>query len=159
MTLRVGIGADTHRLVAGRKLVLGGVEIPNEKGLLGHSDADCLVHAVMDALLGAMGEGDIGYHFPNLDEQYKDASSLTMLAEVGAMMARQRYELVNLDSVVMMERPKLSPHREQMRINIAGALGVSPDQVYVKATTTEGLDAVGRGEGATAYAVVLLERT
>jgi 2-C-methyl-D-erythritol 2,4-cyclodiphosphate synthase len=158
MTLRVGIGADTHRLVAGRKLILGGVEIPFKKGLLGHSDADVLVHAIMDAMLGAMGEGDIGYYFPNLDEQYKDASSLTMLSEVGAMMARQRYELLNLDSVLMAEKPKIFPYRQQMTTNIAEAIGVSPEQVHVKATTTEGLGAIGRGEGVTAYAVVMLQR-
>ena len=156
--MRIGLGVDTHRMVEGRGLILGGVDIPFERGLLGHSDADCLIHAIMDALLGAMGEGDIGHHFPDIDERYRDASSLEMLEEVGAMMARKRYALVNLDAVVMMERPKIAPYREEMRCNLASALGVDIDQVHLKATTTEGLDAVGSGDGVTAHAVALLER-
>lgn len=159
MTLRIGLGVDTHPLVEGRRLVLGGVEIPFERGLIGHSDADCLVHAVMDAILGALGEGDIGEYFPDLDERYRDASSIGMLMEVGSMIARQRYSLVNVDAVILAERPRLAVYRDQMCANIAGALAVEADQVHVKATTTEGLDAVGRGEGITCHAVVLLERS
>lgn len=147
-----------HRFTKGRPLILGGVDIPHPMGLFGHSDADCLVHAIMDALLGAMGEGDIGAHFPDLDERYRGASSLEMLEEVGAIMARKRFSLVNLDAVVMIEEPKLAPYRDEMRQHIANALGVNVDQVHVKATTTEELDAVGRGEGVMAHAVALLER-
>lgn len=159
MTLRIGLGVDMHRFVEGRPLILGGVRIPHDKGLAGHSDADCLTHAVMDALLGAMGQGDIGHHFPDLDSQWEGASSLRMLEEVGAMMARQRYVLLNVDSVVVMQRPKLAPYRDEMRQGLAGALGVGPGQVHVKATTTEGLDAAGREEGVMAHAVALLDRT
>lgn len=158
VTMRVGLGVDMHRFVQGRPLILGGVDIPHPLGLLGHSDADCLVHAVMDAILGAMGEGDIGAHFPDLDERYRGASSLEMLEEVGAMMARKRFSLVNLDAVVMIERPKMAPYRDEMRQHMANALGVDVAQVHVKATTTEELDAVGRGEGVMAHAVALLER-
>jgi 2-C-methyl-D-erythritol 2,4-cyclodiphosphate synthase len=156
--MRIGLGVDMHRFAEGRPLILGGVDIPHPLGLLGHSDADCLVHAVMDALLGAMGEGDIGAHFPDLDERYRGASSLEMLEEVGAIMARKRFSLVNLDAVVMIERPKLAPYRDEMRQHMANALGVDVEQVHLKATTTEELDAVGRGEGVMAHAVALLER-
>lgn len=158
MTFRIGLGVDMHRFEKGRRFILGGVDIPFEKGLLGHSDADCLVHAIMDALLGAMGEGDIGLHFPNLDEQYRDASSLEMLEEVGAMMARKRYELVNLDVVVMLQEPKISRYRDEMQVNVAQALGADAGQIHVKSTTTEGLDSVGEGAGCMAQAVALLSR-
>lgn len=158
MAFRIGLGVDMHRFAQGRPLILGGVDIPHPLGLLGHSDADCLVHAVMDAILGAMGEGDIGAHFPDLDERFRGASSLEMLEEVGGMMARTRFSLVNVDAVVMIERPKLAPYREEMRQHMANALGVDVEQVHVKATTTEELDAVGRGEGVMVHAVALLER-
>lgn len=159
MTLRIGLGVDMHRFVEDRPLILGGVEVPHERGLAGHSDADCLTHAVMDAVLGAMGAGDIGEHFPDLDSRYAGASSLGMLEEVGAMMARQRYVLLNVDAVVVLERPKLAPYRSEMRQHLANALGVDLGQVHVKATTTEGLDAAGREEGVMAHAVALLERS
>lgn len=158
MTLRIGLGVDMHPFADGRPFVLGGVSLPSERGLMGHSDADVLTHAIMDALLGAMGEGDIGEHFPDLDSRWMGASSLLMLEEVGAMMARQRYSVVNLDTVVLLEEPKIAPYRAEMAANIARALGVAVGQVHVKATTMEGLDAVGRKEGVMAHAVALLER-
>jgi 2-C-methyl-D-erythritol 2,4-cyclodiphosphate synthase len=151
-----GIGYDSHRLAAGRRLILGGVEIPGEMGLDGHSDADVLTHAIVDALLGAAGLGDIGQHFPDSDERYRDADSLELLAGVLALVFAQGLELVNVDSTVVMERPKLAPHREAIRGSLAAALGVAPARVNVKASTGEGIGFVGRGEGVAALAVVSL---
>lgn len=155
---RIGLGYDVHALVEGRKLMLGGVEIPYEKGLDGHSDADVLVHAIMDALVGAMRAGDIGKLFPDTDPAYKDADSIKLLAHVGRLVREQGFTIEDIDSVVMLQEPKLSPYREQMRENIACALGISVECVGVKATTTEHLGYEGRGEGASAQAVALLSK-
>lgn len=157
--LRIGQGYDVHRLVEGRKLILGGVEIPCEKGLLGHSDADVLTHAVMDALLGALALGDIGKHFPDNDPAYEGANSITLLKKVGEMLRERGWQAVNIDSTVAAQAPKLSPHIPSMRRNIAGALGIPEDRVSVKATTEEGLGITGKGEGMTASAIVLVEQT
>jgi 2-C-methyl-D-erythritol 2,4-cyclodiphosphate synthase len=157
MSYRVGIGYDAHRLVPGRRLVLGGVDIPHEAGLLGHSDADVLSHAIGDALLGALGEGDLGRHFPPGDPRWKDASSLELLRRIMDIVRGRGARVVNVDAALVLEAPKVSPHVPAMRRALAGALEVADTQVSVKATTNEGMDAVGRGEGAAAHAVVLLE--
>ena len=154
--MRIGQGYDVHCLVEGRKLILGGVEIPYEKGLLGHSDADVLLHAVMDALLGAAALGDIGQHFPDSVERYKGISSVELLKEVGKILQENGYLIENIDSTVIAQRPKLLPYRPQMAKNIADALGIEPDQVSVKATTEEGLGFTGTGEGISAQAIALL---
>jgi 2-C-methyl-D-erythritol 2,4-cyclodiphosphate synthase len=151
-----GIGYDSHRLAPGRKLILGGVEIPGELGLDGHSDADVLTHAVIDALLGAAGLGDIGEHFPDSDERYRDADSIELLETVLPRVLVQGLEMVNVDSTVVMERPKLAPHRESIRERLAKALGLAPGRVNVKASTGEGIGFVGRGEGVAALAIVSL---
>ncbi len=156
--LRIGHGYDVHCLTEGRELVLGGVKVPFEKGLDGHSDADVLLHAVMDALLGAAALGDIGKLFPNTDEAYRGASSLMLLGEVARRIAATGYAVVNIDATVLAQRPKLAPYRERMRENIAHALDMDVSCVSVKATTEEGLGFTGRGEGIAAHAVVLLER-
>ena len=144
--MRIGQGYDVHRLVEGRKLIIGGVDIPYEKGLLGHSDADVLLHAVMDALLGAAALGDIGQHFPDSDERYKGISSIALLKEVGKILQENGYMIENIDSTVIAQRPKLLPYRPQMAENIAAALGIEKEQVSVKATTEEGLGFTGTGE-------------
>jgi len=154
---RVGSGLDYHRLVRGRRLVLGGIEIPFDRGLEGHSDADALVHAICDALLGAAGFGDIGSHFSDRDPAHKDRPSLEFLVEIRSMLARAGWRVGNVDATVLAERPRLAPYRERMREAIAGALDVPAAAVNVKATTTEGMNAEGRGEGISAQAVVLLE--
>jgi 2-C-methyl-D-erythritol 2,4-cyclodiphosphate synthase len=151
-----GIGYDSHRLAPGRRLVIGGVQIAGDVGLDGHSDADVLTHAIIDALLGAAGLGDIGQHFPDSDERYRDADSLELLASVLPEVFAQGLELINVDSTVVMERPKLAPHREAIRERLALALGISPARVNVKASTGEGIGFVGRGEGVAALAVVSL---
>lgn len=156
--MRIGMGYDVHRLTQGRKLILGGVEIPYEKGLLGHSDADVLLHAVMDALLGAAALGDIGKHFPDKDPKYEGISSLVLLKETGELLKERAYFIGNIDATVIAQRPKLAPYREQMRRNIAETLGIDVDQVSVKATTEEGLGFTGSGEGIAAQAVCLLEK-
>ena len=154
--MRIGQGYDVHRLVEGRKLIIGGVYIPYEKGLLGHSDADVLLHAVMDALLGAAALGDIGQHFPDSDERYKGISSIALLKEVGKILQVNGYMIENIDSTVIAQRPKLLPYRPQMAENIAAALGIEKEQVSVKATTEEGLGFTGTGEGISAQAIALL---
>ena len=154
--MRIGQGYDVHRLVEGRRLIIGGVDIPYEKGLLGHSDADVLLHAVMDALLGAAALGDIGQHFPDSDERYKGISSITLLKEVGKILQENGYMIENIDSTVIAQRPKLLPYRPQMAENIAAALGIEKEQVSVKATTEEGLGFTGTGEGISAQAIALL---
>jgi 2-C-methyl-D-erythritol 2,4-cyclodiphosphate synthase len=155
--IRVGTGFDVHRLVEGRKLILGGVQIPYEKGLLGHSDADVLLHAIADALLGAAGLPDIGHFFPPDDPAYKDADSLKLLAEARRAVASAGFpQIINIDSVIMAERPKLLGHIPQMKIRIAEVLGITPDQVGIKATTTEKLGFVGREEGIAATAICLI---
>ena len=151
--MRTGIGFDTHRLVEGRKLVLGGVEIAHTLGLLGHSDADVLAHAIMDALLGAIADGDIGQHFPDTDAKWKDADSLKLLEAVAGRVRAQGWEVVNVDATVLAERPKLMPHIPAMRERLAQAMGVEVGAVSVKATTVEGLGAIGRQEGISAMAV------
>ncbi len=156
--MRVGIGYDYHRLETGRKLVLGGVEIPFGKGLAGHSDGDVLTHAICDALLGAAGLGDLGQHFPDTDPKWKDASSLDLLARVVKMVGEKGLRVAQVDSVVIAEAPKLAPHCARMRETLARALGLDPAEVNVKAKTTEGLEAVGRGEAMAAQAVVLVDR-
>jgi len=152
----IGHGYDCHVFADGRRLVIGGVEIPHDRGLLGHSDADVLTHAVMDALLGAAGLGDIGQHFPDTDERWRDADSIVLLREVVARLAAAGLAPVNVDATVVLERPKLAPHREAMRASLAEALGLPAARVNVKATTAEGMGPIGRGEGAEAHAVALL---
>jgi 2-C-methyl-D-erythritol 2,4-cyclodiphosphate synthase len=151
-----GIGYDSHRLAEGRRLILGGVEILAERGLDGHSDADVLTHALIDALLGAAGLGDIGEHFPDGDERYRDADSIELLASVLPLVFAQGLALVNVDATVVMERPKLSPYREAIRESLASALGLAIQRVNVKASTGEGIGFVGRGEGVAALAIVSL---
>ena len=160
MQLRIGNGYDIHRLVPGRPLILGGValEHPDGLGLDGHSDADVLVHALMDALLGALSLGDIGLHFPPEDPRWKGADSLVLLEQVVALVQKRGWQVVNLDTVVVAERPRLKPHIEAMRSNIAGRLGIEADRVGVKATTNEGLGPTGREEGIACHAVALLHQ-
>lgn len=154
--MRIGHGYDVHRLVEERKLIMGGVEIPWEKGLLGHSDADVLLHAISDAILGAIGEGDIGRHFPDTDPAYKGADSLKLLEHVARLADSRGYCLGNLDATIIAQLPKMAPHIPRMRENIAGVLNATVGQVNVKATTEEGLGFSGTGEGIAAHAVVLL---
>ena len=155
--MRVGMGYDVHRLAEDRKMILGGVEIPYEKGLLGHSDADVLVHAIMDALLGAAALGDIGKHFPDTDPEYKGISSIRLLKHVGGLLDENRYMIENIDATVLAQRPKLRPYIDEMRRNIASACNLDLDCVSIKATTEEGLGFTGRGEGIAAHAVCLLK--
>lgn len=154
--MRVGLGYDVHRLVEGKKLIIGGVEIPFKKGLLGHSDADVLLHAIKDALLGAVALGDIGKHFPDTDESYKGADSIKLLEEVEKLLRQKGYIVNNVDATIIAEAPKMAPHIEKMRENIATALSVSAHQINVKATTTEGLGFTGRGEGIAAQAIAAI---
>jgi len=155
--MRIGIGYDVHKLTDGRKLILGGVEVPFALGLLGHSDADVLIHAIMDALLGAAGLRDIGVQFPPDDSQYKDISSLMLLKKVRNLLSQKVIDIVNIDAVVIAEQPKLSPFIDDMRGNISRTLGIYLEQVMVKVTTTDGLGFIGTGEGIAAYAVALVE--
>ena len=157
--MRFGFGYDIHRLVVNRKLILGGVEIPFIKGLLGHSDADVLCHAVADALLGAAALDDIGKHFPDTDPRFKDVSSLVLLKHVGDLLRTNQFEIVNLDSTLVLQQPKVAPYVKRMRENIAHTLGLRLDQVSVKATTGEELGFIGMGDGASAYAVVSIRAT
>ncbi len=156
--IRIGYGYDVHKLVEGRKLILGGVEIPYEKGLLGHSDADVLTHAVMDALLGALALGDIGKHFPDTDEKYKGADSIMLLKEVMKLIKEEGYTVGNIDSTVAAQAPKLKPYIMKMREVLANAMGIDVSSVSVKATTEEGMGITGKGEGITATAVCLLSK-
>jgi 2-C-methyl-D-erythritol 2,4-cyclodiphosphate synthase len=156
--MRIGHGYDVHRLVEGRKLILGGVDIPYAKGLLGHSDADVLLHAISDAILGSIAEGDIGRHFPDTDPRYKGADSLKLLSHVMKLADDKGYRVGNLDATIVAQRPKLATHIPRMRENIAVVLFAEIDRVNVKATTTEELGFAGRGEGIAAYAVALMER-
>lgn len=155
--MRVGMGYDVHRLTEGRKLILGGVDIPYDKGLLGHSDADVLVHAIMDALLGAAALGDIGKHFPDTDEQYAGISSIVLLEKVAALLEEHCFVIENIDATVIAQRPKLLPYMEEMRTKISAALGLDKDRINIKATTEEGLGFTGSGEGISAQAVCLLQ--
>ncbi|MBR4014885.1 MAG: 2-C-methyl-D-erythritol 2,4-cyclodiphosphate synthase [Anaerotignum sp.] len=156
--MRIGSGYDVHKLVENRELILGGVKIPYEKGLLGHSDADVLLHALMDALLGAAALGDIGRHFPDNDPAYQGADSQKLLSAVGGLIFEKGYCIMNVDATVIAQKPKLAPYMEQMRQNIASVLKIDVDQVNVKATTEEGLGFTGAGEGIAASAVCLLEK-
>jgi len=156
--MRIGIGYDVHALVKNRKLIMGGVQIPHEKGLLGHSDADVLVHAIMDAMLGALALGSIGDHFPDTNSEFKDADSLVLLAKVQELIKNRGYQVGNIDSVILCEKPKLAPFMLQMRQNIARVIGVAIEDIAIKATTTEKLGYVGRKEGIAAEAVVLLRK-
>ncbi|MFQ3597047.1 MAG: 2-C-methyl-D-erythritol 2,4-cyclodiphosphate synthase [Chloroherpetonaceae bacterium] len=156
--MRIGIGIDIHPLVEGRKLIIGGVDIPHDKGLDGHSDADVLLHAICDALLGALALGDIGKHFPNTNPAYKDIDSMLLLKKVGKLVEKHGYKPVNVDSMLLLEKPKIAPHILQMRKNIARALQMELDAVSVKATTSEKLGFVGKEDGAVAHAVCLVER-
>jgi 2-C-methyl-D-erythritol 2,4-cyclodiphosphate synthase len=151
--MRVGMGYDVHRLVAGRKLFLGGIEIPYDRGLEGHSDADVLIHAMADALLGAMGESDIGHFFPNKDERWRGVSSLVFLTEISRMAAERQFVVENIDATLISEEPKIGPYREAMKEAMARALNIRPDQIGIKATTNELLGFIGRGEGMAAMAV------
>jgi 2-C-methyl-D-erythritol 2,4-cyclodiphosphate synthase len=157
--MRVGVGYDVHPLVSGRRLVLGGVEIPFDKGLDGHSDADVLVHAIIDALLGATGLGDIGIHFPSSDPRYKDISSVSLLRQVVSLLRTQGWLVCNVDASVVAEQPRLTPFISQMRGNIGEALGIDAEQVGVKSTTSKGLGVLGQGEGIAVHAVALVEKT
>jgi len=154
--MRIGFGYDVHPLVAGRKLILGGVEIKHDVGLAGHSDADVLSHAIGDALLGAANLGDLGKHFPDTSAKFANVSSLLLLKEIARLLREAHYTIVNLDSTLVLEAPKIMPHADLMRANIAEALGIAPAQISIKATTSEKLGFVGRKEGATAFAVALL---
>lgn len=154
--LKIGHGYDVHRLVEGRKLILGGVNIPYDRGLDGHSDADVLLHAIMDAILGAMGLGDIGRHFPDTSEEFKGISSIILLKKVGKLMAEKNATLINIDSTIVIERPRIAPYISDMIANIAEALGVNCNIINVKATTEENLGFTGNGDGAAAHAVVLI---
>ena len=154
--MRVGMGYDVHKLTEGRKLILGGVDIPWEKGLLGHSDADVLIHAVMDALLGAAALGDIGKHFPDTDPAYKGISSVKLLVHVAGLLHEHGYEVGNIDATIIAQKPKMAPHISQMRKNMAEALGITESKINVKATTEEGLGFTGSGEGISSQAICLL---
>jgi len=155
--MRIGIGYDVHRLVEGRKLILGGVTIPFEKGLLGHSDADVLIHAVCDALLGAAGLGDIGLHFPDTDPKLKDISSLIILSKTYSFLKNKGFTVINLDSTIMAEKPKITPFRSTIQKNIARTIEIEPECVNVKATTLETLGMMGKGEGIAALCIALIE--
>lgn len=154
--MRIGMGYDVHKLVEGRELIIGGVKIPHEKGLLGHSDADVLLHAISDALLGAAALGDIGKHFPDTDPKYKGADSLVLLQEVGVLLENECYIIENIDATIIAQAPKMRPHIDTMRQNIANALSIDISQVNVKATTEEGLGFTGSGEGISSQAICLL---
>jgi 2-C-methyl-D-erythritol 2,4-cyclodiphosphate synthase len=158
-SIRFGIGYDIHRLVKGRKLILGGIKIPSEKGLLGHSDADVLLHAICDALLGAAALGDIGKHFPNTDKTYRNISSLILLKKVGDILDSNGYSVGNIDSTVILEHPKIGRYAGSMRRKIAAALGIPGSRISIKATTNEGLGALGKNEGCAAFAVAFVEDT
>ena len=158
INMRIGMGYDVHKLVEGRKLILGGVEIPNEKGLLGHSDADVLLHAIMDALLGAAALGDIGKHFPDTDPAYKGISSIRLLEHVADLLEEHQFLIENIDATIIAQRPKMRPYIDTMRENIAKALKIESDQINVKATTEEGLGFTGSGEGISSQAICMLEK-
>ena len=156
--MRIGNGYDVHKLVENRKLILGGVEIPYEKGLLGHSDADVLVHAIMDAILGALAKGDIGKLFPDTSAEFKDISSIFLLKKVNEVLKEENYAIINIDSIIVAQAPKLAPYIDEMRKNIAAALETEVENISVKATTTEKLGFEGRGEGISSYAVCLMDK-
>lgn len=156
--LRVGFGYDVHKLIKGRKLILGGVEIPYSKGLLGYSDADALLHSICDAILGALAEGDIGKHFPDTDKKYKGVSSLKLLSDVGKILKQKKAKIVNIDTTIVAEKPKLDSYSGKMRKSISKTLKISTDKISVKATTQNGLGFIGKGERIASFAIVLLEK-
>lgn len=156
--IKIGLGFDAHAFAAGRNLILGGVKIPYEKGLMGHSDADVLVHSIMDAILGALGRGDIGMHFPDSDPAYKGISSLKLLARVAKLTGEEGFTIKNLDATIILEKPKISHLYQEMKKNIASQLQIEESQINIKATTTEGMGFTGRGEGVFAQSAVLIER-
>ena len=156
--LRIGQGYDLHRLVLERDLIIGGVKIPHDKGLLGHSDADVLCHAIIDALFGAVAAGDIGRHFPDTDPAFKGADSIKLLQEAGKILTEKWFKIVNIDSTIIIQKPKMAPHTDKMRENIAQALNIRTDKVSVKAKTNEGADSTGKEEAIQAFAVVLVEK-
>ncbi|MPM80911.1 2-C-methyl-D-erythritol 2,4-cyclodiphosphate synthase [bioreactor metagenome] len=155
--MRVGIGYDVHKLISGRKLILGGVHIPYEKGLLGHSDADVLIHAIMDSILGACALGDIGKHFPDTKEEYNGIDSLKLLKEVSKLIMERNYKIVNIDSIIIAQSPKMAPYIETMKENISNILGIHENQINIKATTEEGLGFTGRKEGIAAQSICMIE--
>lgn len=155
--MRIGLGYDVHKLVENRELIIGGVNIPYEKGLLGHSDADVLLHAIMDSILGAAALGDIGKHFPDTDDRYKNISSIELLKEVGSFIREKRYEIGNIDATIIAQNPKMAPHIENMRVNIASTLNISLEQINIKATTEEGLGFTGSGYGISSQSICLLK--
>jgi 2-C-methyl-D-erythritol 2,4-cyclodiphosphate synthase len=156
--MKIGMGYDVHKLVEDRRLILGGVDIPYEKGLLGHSDADVLVHAIMDALLGAMGKGDIGKHFPDTDDKYKSISSLKLMAQVKELLISEGYSIINIDSTIIAQRPKMADYIQEMRTNIADVLNIAIENINIKATTEEGMGFTGEGLGISSQAICLLEK-
>lgn len=156
--LRIGQGYDLHRLVSERDLIIGGVKIPHDKGLLGHSDADVLCHAIIDALFGAVAAGDIGRHFPDTDPAFKGADSIKLLREAGKILTEKGFKIVNIDSTIIIQKPKMAPHMDKMRENIAQTLNIRTDEVSVKAKTNEGMDSTGKEEAVQAFAVVLVEK-
>ena len=156
--LRVGFGYDVHKFAKGRKLILGGVEIPHSKGLLGHSDGDALLHAICDAILGALAQGDIGKHFPDTDKKYKGISSMKLLPDVSKILKQEKAKLVNIDTTIVAEKPKLANYTDKMRKNISRTLKIGLDKISVKATTQNGLGFIGKGEGIASFAIVLLEK-
>ena len=156
--LRVGFGYDVHKFVKGRKLILGGVEVPYSKGLFGHSDADALLHSICDAILGALAEGDLGKHFPDTDKKYKEISSLKLLSDVSMILKQKRAKLVNIDTTIVAEKPRLAGYTEKMRKNISSTLKISSGKISVKATTQNGLGFIGKGQGIASFAIVLLEK-
>ena len=156
--LRVGFGYDVHKFTKGRKLILGGVEIPHSRGLLGHSDGDALLHSICDAILGALAQGDIGKHFPDTDKKYKGISSMKLLPDVSKILKQEKAKLVNIDTTIVAEKPKLANYTDKMRKNISRTLKIGLDKISVKATTQNGLGSIGKGEGIASFAVVLLEK-
>ncbi len=156
--MRIGQGYDLHRLVTDRDLIIGGVKIPHEKGLLGHSDADVLVHSIIDAVFGSIADGDIGRHFPDTDPKFKGADSILLLSEAGKILKNKGFKIVNIDSTIIIQKPKMAPHIDKMRQNIANALGLPMSDISVKAKTNEGMDAAGKEEAVQAYAVILIEK-
>ena len=156
--MRIGQGYDLHRLVTDRDLIIGGVKIPHEKGLLGHSDADVLVNSIIDAVFGSIADGDIGRHFPDTDPKFKGADSILLLSEAGKILKNKGFKIVNIDSTIIIQKPKMAPHIDKMRQNIANALGLPMSDISVKAKTNEGMDAAGKEEAVQAYAVILIEK-
>ncbi len=156
--MRIGQGYDLHRLAAGRKLILGGVNIPHKTGLLGHSDADALVHSIIDAIFGAIADGDIGRHFPDNDLKYKDADSLKLLSETGDILKNKGYKIINIDSTIIAQAPKMAPFIDLMRANISNTLKISTNDVSIKAKTNEGMDSTGKEEAIQAYAIILIDK-